>query len=64
MKSCGTCRFWLAQTPAHGLCRRLPPTPVYLPPQKGKRAEDVVAMFPTMMVDGWCGEHQPASADA
>lgn len=51
MENCATCRFFMAQSDEHGLCRRNPPTPI-------KTEESIISFFPTMLNDGWCGEHK------
>ena len=50
MQTCQSCKYYLAQTETQGLCRRYPPA--MLPTQEG-----VVAFFPPMLNEGWCGEH-------
>jgi hypothetical protein len=62
--NCATCLFWRQQNETVGLCRRAPPTPILLPILRDAagevvRSEDVVSFFPTLMADGWCGEHRP-----
>jgi hypothetical protein len=57
--TCVMCRFWMAQSPVLGLCRRMPPTPIRLPTIPDVHKEDIVSVFPSMMADGWCGEHRP-----
>lgn len=39
-----------------GVCRRYPPTPVSI------NREIVFSHFPTMRMDGWCGEFQRPKA--
>lgn len=63
MTTCATCRFWMAQSPVKGLCRRMPPMPIHLPAIPDVRAEEIVSVFPSMTADGWCGEHKPLVAD-
>jgi len=50
MENCQSCKYHLALTKTQGLCRRYPPA--MLPTQEG-----VVAFFPPMLNEGWCGEH-------
>lgn len=49
MENCQSCKFFLPQSEAQGLCRRNPPTPI--PTEQG-----VISFFPPMLNDGWCGE--------
>lgn len=50
MQTCQSCKNFLTQNEAQGLCRRFPPAPI--PTEAG-----VVAFFPPMLNEGWCGEH-------
>lgn len=51
--NCGNCKFFLPTEDPSGLCRRFPATPVVhgFPPM-----QQVVATFPPMTAEGWCGE--------
>jgi hypothetical protein len=67
MTTCLTCLYWLPQggsdqAPETGLCRRNPPSPMFIPAVWGPdgslmRQEQVTSIFPSMMPDGWCGAH-------
>jgi len=50
MQTCQSCKNFLTQNEAQGLCRRFPPVP--MPTEAG-----VAAFFPPMLNEGWCGEH-------
>ena len=58
--SCKSCKFWLpveGETEA-GVCRRNPPTNFLLGVQPSDSGPmfHTQAFFPTMHIDGWCGE--------
>lgn len=60
-ESCGNCRFYMA---GPKVCRRGPPTPLMVGVKKGISGmlgdePMVVAYFPPMMPNGWCGAHKP-----
>ena len=69
MKTCSTCLYWLPEGDLEadpfersGLCRRNPPTPVFVPAvwqPDGTlvRHENVMSVFPSMTSSGWCGAH-------
>lgn len=58
-ETCGTCEFYMAAT---RVCRRLPPTPIMLGLKEGLAGPEpvIMAYFPSMMPNGWCGEFQQA----
>ena len=49
---CQSCVHFLSQTEGQGLCRRNPPT-VFLHPD-----ESTISLFPSMLNEGYCGEHK------
>lgn len=67
--TCGNCRFSLpAKNPDGTLdfnqrwCRAVPPTPMWMPTQKGPVLQ---SMWPTLDANAVCGLHQfPGNADA
>ena len=57
-ESCGTCRYWRRSAPLQpiGLCRRRPPTLVFMGTLQG--GKPVTDTFWPMVPDlEWCGEH-------
>lgn len=71
MTDCATCRFWTSEDNRQGLCRRYPPTPIMLgfgqpsilaDPTRSQPQPLIMAYFPAMMANGWCGEFAPKLA--
>lgn len=48
MKSCSTCRFWVAIDGTHGECRRRSPQFI---------ADKLQGRWPTVAADEWCGSY-------
>lgn len=47
--TCQYCNYFLISDEDMGLCRRNPPTPIVI-------ENNFIAIFPTMLNEGWCGE--------
>jgi hypothetical protein len=56
--TCATCA-WKVGHGDESYCRRNPPTPVFVATigQNGKPTEGIIAMFPKVKPDMWCGEY-------
>lgn len=67
---CGNCRFWASEDNRQGLCRRGPPTPLFLgmgvvqasvianPNTQPQQQPIINSYYPAMLEHGWCGEHK------
>ncbi len=64
---CGSCRFWQGwpkekdkeSGEADGICRRFPPTIIFLPPVPEKNfAGSIATRHPFTRWDTWCGEFE------
>lgn len=61
-EKCQNCKFFLHQKlTQQGACRRYPPTAMIMP--MGNQLS-VIAQFPEMKVEGWCGEFKPGILDS
>jgi len=60
-ENCGACAFYMA---AAKVCRRMPPTPIMLGVKQGLATVNpepvIMAYFPSMLPQGWCGEFMEA----
>lgn len=63
-KACGNCQWWMqAKGTPVGLCRRLPPIPIFVGGHQqnlaGQHIPVVVTYHPQTPADTMCGEHKP-----
>jgi hypothetical protein len=60
-RSCETCWFYRELKENFGVCRKNSPKPESIidPDEEG---HGVIAMWPQVMPDDWCGDHLPAIA--
>lgn len=58
--TCKECKWWDGGSNAQGMCHRLPPQNAGIVPQMNALTRQpvpaVVASFPNVQQDGWCGE--------
>jgi hypothetical protein len=71
---CATCRYWASEDNRQGLCRRFPPTPLFLGmgvvqapvianPNAPQQQQPIVnSYYPALLERGWCGEFAPRLA--
>lgn len=55
---CGNCRFFLREPNGNSWCRRYPPSPHPVSNMVSgvQMSQGVIAYFPPMAPNGWCGE--------
>lgn len=53
---CKNCFFFESTDQRHGACHRNPPKNVFIPAQGDLGVDEYVPLFPTVMLDDWCGD--------
>lgn len=72
---CSNCDAWMRQNNGSGLCRALPPSPLFvgmgqqvanvLRPNNNQGAEPIIlSYFPSMASNGWCRAWQDAELES